>query len=144
MLNRPFLSAVLTSCYHITYILEYAGGIHASMYGDVYSFGVILLEMLTGKRPTDPIFKDGLNIINFVERSFPDHVWQVIDAHIQEECKKLTQAMADIENVTLRCLMSLLQVALSCTRQIPMERINMKDIATKMHAIKAIYDEGRG
>jgi serine/threonine protein kinase len=81
------------------------------MYGDVYSFGVVLLEMLTGKRPTDPIFKDGLNIINFVERSFPDHVWQVIDAHIQEECKKLSQAMTDIENVTLRCLMS----STSCT-----------------------------
>ncbi|TVU29234.1 hypothetical protein EJB05_20792, partial [Eragrostis curvula] len=38
-----------------------------------------------GKRPTDPIFKDDLNIVNFVEKSFPDHIWQVVDAHIQRK-----------------------------------------------------------
>ena len=37
-------------------------GCKISTAGDVYSYGVILLEMLTGKHPTDDIFKDGLNL----------------------------------------------------------------------------------
>lgn len=60
---------------HELYILllfqRMLGGGRPSTCGDVYNFGVLLLEILTGKRPTDPIFENGLSIINLVERSFP-------------------------------------------------------------------------
>ena len=36
-------------------------GSKVSVEGDIYSFGIILLEMITGKRPTDEMFKDGIN-----------------------------------------------------------------------------------
>ncbi|OEL37252.1 putative LRR receptor-like serine/threonine-protein kinase [Dichanthelium oligosanthes] len=57
---------------------EYARGGHASTYGDVYCFGIVLLEMLTGKRPTDHLFVNELNIVRFVERSFPDKILDLI------------------------------------------------------------------
>ena len=31
---------------------------------NVYSFGVVLLEIFIRKRPTDDMFKDGLNIVS--------------------------------------------------------------------------------
>ena len=34
---------------------------------DVYSFGVFLLEMFLEKKPTDEMFKDDLNLYNFVK-----------------------------------------------------------------------------
>lgn len=118
---------------------EYGGGGHASTSGDVYSFGILLLEILTGKRPTDPMFTDGLDIISFVENSFPDQIFQVIDAHLVEECKKLTQDQKVTENEIYQCLAALLQVALSCTRLLPSERSNMKQVASKIHAIEASH-----
>ncbi|XP_028102993.1 putative receptor-like protein kinase At3g47110 [Camellia sinensis] len=46
---------------------EYGMGSEVSAYGDIYSFGILLLEMLTGKRPTDEMFKDGLSLHSFVK-----------------------------------------------------------------------------
>ncbi|KAF8645957.1 hypothetical protein HU200_066048 [Digitaria exilis] len=117
---------------------EYGGGGHASTSGDVYSFGIVLLEIFTGKRPTDAMFIDGLDIIIFVENSFPDQIFHhVMDAHLVEECQNLTQENNVPEKEIYKSLVDLLQLALSCTRSLPSERPNMKQVASQMHAIKA-------
>jgi len=118
---------------------EYAGGGRISTSGDVYSFGIVLLEMLTGKRPTDPIFKDGLDIVNFVGSNFPHQIPDVIDVHLKEEFKEFSEARIVPEDPVYKCLVSLLQLALSCTRQFPSERANMRETASKIQAIKASY-----
>ncbi|CAL9247285.1 unnamed protein product [Arabidopsis halleri] len=41
---------------------EYGMGGQPSIHGDVYSFGVLLLEMLTGKRPTNELFGDNFTL----------------------------------------------------------------------------------
>eukprot|EP00267_Zea_mays_P054940 XP_020408222.1 receptor kinase-like protein Xa21 isoform X2 [Zea mays] len=116
---------------------EYGVGGHASTCGDVYSFGIVLLEILTSKRPTDPMFEDGLNIINFVENNFPNQIFQVIDAHLLEECRNSTQGNNLVqENEIYQCLVDLLQLALSCICPLPSERLNMKQVASRMHEIK--------
>ncbi|KAF3336377.1 putative receptor-like protein kinase [Carex littledalei] len=52
----------------IGYILpEYGMGGRASVEGDAYSYGILVLEMFTGVNPTDERFNDGLNLNMHVE-----------------------------------------------------------------------------
>ncbi|CAN1306611.1 Putative receptor-like protein kinase At3g47110 [Linum perenne] len=41
-------------------------GIEVSILGDVYSYSILLLEMFTGRRPTNKTFKDDLSLHNVV------------------------------------------------------------------------------
>ncbi|KAA8528043.1 hypothetical protein F0562_035088 [Nyssa sinensis] len=46
---------------------EYGIGNEVSTYGDVYSYGIVLLEMVTGKRPTHSIFDGGCERVAFTQ-----------------------------------------------------------------------------
>ncbi|XP_044971102.1 probable LRR receptor-like serine/threonine-protein kinase At3g47570 [Hordeum vulgare subsp. vulgare] len=61
---------------------EYGFGSKISTEGDVYSYGVIILEILTGKRPTDEMFEDGQSLYKFVEDSFPEKICEILDPRI--------------------------------------------------------------
>ena len=80
------------------------------------------------------MFEGGCSIINFVERNFGDQVLRIIDAHLQEECKSFIKAMA-----VYQCVLSLVRVALACTRPFPREGMNMREVAINLHAIRKTY-----
>ncbi|XP_017976514.1 PREDICTED: putative receptor-like protein kinase At3g47110 [Theobroma cacao] len=46
---------------------EYGMGSEVSANGDVYSHSILSLEMFSGMRPTDEVFKEGLNLHNLVK-----------------------------------------------------------------------------
>nr|GFA51917.1 protein kinase-like domain-containing protein [Tanacetum cinerariifolium] len=58
---------------------EYGLGSEMTSSGDVYSYGILLLEVMTGKNPTDDIFKEGLSLHKYASIAFPDHLIDVID-----------------------------------------------------------------
>ncbi|CAL5341410.1 unnamed protein product [Camellia sinensis] len=64
---------------------EYSMGEMASTLGDVYSFGILLLEIFTGKGPTDTMFKDHLNLHNFIKNALPNRVMEIVDPCIPLE-----------------------------------------------------------
>ncbi|KAG5580460.1 hypothetical protein H5410_051087 [Solanum commersonii] len=54
-------------------------GSEASTQGDVYSFGIILLEMLTGKRPTNDMFGGDLSLHDLVRNAMPNGALEIVD-----------------------------------------------------------------
>ncbi|XP_039173818.1 probable LRR receptor-like serine/threonine-protein kinase At3g47570 [Eucalyptus grandis] len=50
---------------------EYGMGHEVSILGDIYDYGILLLEMFTGKRPTKEAFAHYLNLHNFVLMALP-------------------------------------------------------------------------
>jgi serine/threonine protein kinase len=48
-------------------LAEYMHTGRATEKGDVYSYGVVLLELLSGRRPSDPsLMAEGLNLVGWV------------------------------------------------------------------------------
>ncbi|KAE8732894.1 Detected protein of unknown function [Hibiscus syriacus] len=121
---------------------EYGMGSGLSTKGDVYSYGILLLEMFTGKRPTDERFKEGLSLRNFVETALPERVVEIIDPILLEESVQ-RRTIADItlnENSQrndkhFQCLSLIMEVGLTCSADSPSERMNMSDVVTKLCSI---------
>ena len=57
---------MVTFIYLLCVIVEYGVGNEVSIYGNVYSYEILLLEMFTGKKSIDNIFQDNLNLRDFV------------------------------------------------------------------------------
>jgi hypothetical protein len=74
------------------------------------------LEILTGKRPTDPMLCSGLTIVDSVATRYQDDMLRVLDAHPQAECLEFSRLNVEEENRVYRCLLSLIKVGLSCAQ----------------------------
>ncbi|KAJ4837335.1 hypothetical protein Tsubulata_037775 [Turnera subulata] len=103
-----------------------------SVEGDVYNYGIILLEMFTGRRPTDLQFKDGLDLHMFVERAMPSQVMEFI----YEDA--LCEGGSDVYK---ECVLSVLRIGIKCSMTIPIERMKMKDVLYELQKIKGIYEK---
>lgn len=108
--------------------------------GDVYSFGVLLLELFTGKRPTDDMFKNSLSIHEHVTMALPEHVMDILDpASIlpKEEGRETYETEnGDIKEEYLECLVSVLKIGLSCSESAPRDRTPIGDVVNQLHSIR--------
>ncbi|KAK4595333.1 hypothetical protein RGQ29_013687 [Quercus rubra] len=59
-------------------VAHYDMGDETSIEADTYSYRILLLEMFLGKRPTDDMFKDGLNVHNFAKTALPKELVQIV------------------------------------------------------------------
>ncbi|XP_058111201.1 probable LRR receptor-like serine/threonine-protein kinase At3g47570 [Magnolia sinica] len=121
---------------------EYAMGGKASTQGDVYSYGILLLEMITGKGPTDDMFKDNLSLHHFAKLAFAEGVMEIIDPQLILEEAEVIQGNENQINTRNRmhdCLISMVKIGLLCSAKYPRKRMQMRDVVAEMHTIKDLY-----
>ncbi|XP_077225766.1 receptor kinase-like protein Xa21 [Tasmannia lanceolata] len=123
---------------------EYGAGGHVSTTGDVYSYGILLLEIFTGKRPTDEMFKDGLSLHKFVQLSLPDRVMEILDPLVlvdddEGRATNITENYNDKIRRLQECLVSLVTIGVVCSAESPRERMEMGGVVKEMCSIRKIY-----
>ncbi|KAF8097816.1 hypothetical protein N665_0280s0018 [Sinapis alba] len=106
---------------------EYAYTMQVTAPGNVYSYGVVLLEILTSRSPVEEEFGEGMDLVKWVHgasgrRETPE---QILDAKL-----------STVSFAWRREMLAALKVALLCTDITPAKRPKMKKVVEMLQEVK--------
>ncbi|XP_052883909.1 receptor kinase-like protein Xa21 [Gossypium arboreum] len=96
---------------------------------DVYSYGIILIETFTKKKPTDNFFVEEVTIRHWMESSLPKGATEIADVDLLSREDEYFVVKAN-------CISSIMELALNCSAELPEERKDMKDVVVELKKIK--------
>ncbi|CAN6812553.1 unnamed protein product [Brassica oleracea] len=108
---------------------EYGMGGQPTIHGDVYSFGVLLLEMFTGKRPTNELFGGNFTLNSYTKSALPERVLDVVD-------KSILQNGLKVGFPVVECLTLVLEVGLWCCEESPANRLATSEAKKELFSIR--------
>ncbi|GAU16950.1 hypothetical protein TSUD_37080 [Trifolium subterraneum] len=90
---------------------------------DVYSYGVVLLELISRKKALDPSFMEGMDIVSWVRSLWEETgvIDEIVDSELAIEISRYnSNVMKEVTKVLL--------VAFKCTERDPRRRPTMRDV----------------
>lgn len=85
---------------------------------DIYSYGVVLLELLTGRTPVQPLDQGG-DLVSWVRTYIHNHTLSsgILDSQLDLE-----------DEATVSHMISVMKIALHCTNMSPLDRPSMREV----------------
>ncbi|CAI8590979.1 unnamed protein product [Vicia faba] len=103
---------------------EYGSKGVISVKGDVYSYGIMLMEIFTAKKPTNEMFAEELTLKTWISESMDRPIMEIVDFNLVSQHEK------EIHEI--------LALALRCCEDSPEARINMTHVTTSLIKIKNV------
>ncbi|KAA8517085.1 hypothetical protein F0562_017378 [Nyssa sinensis] len=109
---------------------EYAYTMQVTAPGNIYSYGVVLLEILTTQLPVDEAFGEGIDLVKWVHSALAggETPEQILDARL-----------STVPFAWRKEMLSALKVALLCTDTTPAKRPKMKKVVEMLQDITQNY-----
>ncbi|KAL2494669.1 putative LRR receptor-like serine/threonine-protein kinase [Forsythia ovata] len=101
---------------------------------DIYSYGIMLMEAFSRKKPTDAMFEGELRLKDWIKESWPNAIIQIADPGLLRPQE---------ENLTakLQLISSIMELAFKCCAESPEERINVKDVLSALNKIRSRFSQ---
>ncbi|ESR49728.1 hypothetical protein KPL70_011275 [Citrus sinensis] len=121
--------------------IDYGVGNEVSTIGDVYSYGILLLELMIREKPSDIMFEGDMNLHKFAKMALPNHVKDIVDSILLNDDEKLVvrgdqkQTQAKI-NVIIECVISMVRIGVACSMESPQDRMKMTNVVHELQSIK--------
>ncbi|GLU02954.1 hypothetical protein SLE2022_201820 [Rubroshorea leprosula] len=116
---------------------EYGMGSEVSINGDIYSYGILVLEMMTGKKPTDNLFEGGFNLHHYARMTSPDQIVEIVDPQLVQEAEAtIVNRQRSRFNIIMDCLVSMIRIGVACSMESPQDRMPTGTILKELHLIK--------
>ncbi|KAJ8554096.1 hypothetical protein K7X08_024774 [Anisodus acutangulus] len=112
---------------------EYGMGAKLSALGDIYSFGILTLEIFTGKRPTDTCFQENFSLHHFVKRTLPKGEMELLDrtaldCEMPGKVENGEECWANLNKERVECLVDILEIGVACSAESPRDRLTMRQV----------------
>ncbi|KAJ0760266.1 putative protein kinase RLK-Pelle-LRR-XII-1 family [Helianthus annuus] len=117
---------------------EYGLGSEMTSNGDIYSFGILVLEAMTGKHPTDDIFNEDLSLHKFASMALLDNVIDIIDVNIlnlYQEDRIVLQNNEENAKKIEECLTLTIKIGVACSVDSPTQRMDVKKVVRELQRI---------
>ncbi|KMS99691.1 hypothetical protein BVRB_1g021560 [Beta vulgaris subsp. vulgaris] len=122
---------------------EYGLGSIVSKEGDIYSYGIVLIEMMTSKNPTDMMFEGGLAIHNYAKSAtFSNQLIDIIDPRLLEDGAGTSEVneekiLAEIDR-KMKCIRCVIEIGVKCSVESPQDRMQIEDAVRELQVTRDI------
>ncbi|XP_031486608.1 receptor kinase-like protein Xa21 isoform X1 [Nymphaea colorata] len=111
---------------------------------DVYSYGILLLETFTGKRPTDAMFGGDLSLRQWVAAALTRAISNVVDdSLLLLHHDALTNSTSDEQRsgtddsmALHEILVPIMEIGLSCSKETPEDRMTMREVVASLKKVR--------